>query len=301
MKKALPILALLFSVVVWGISFISTKILLLELPPVTIALFRQVPALLSLLVLLRLRNESLKLTKRDLFLFPLATLFGIVLYASFENIGLQFTSASTAAMLVATIPIFVLLSESVLAKQRMSLQSMAFILASVIGVYFVLFEDGVPDFSTSSFLGNAFVFAAMVAWIVYTFMNKRIVERHSSLKMTTLQTLFSIPLFLPLTISEMKMWRFPSIEGVFHFIFLGVCCSALAYVFYFFAIKKLGPVIPSAFLNLLPLITIIFGAITLHERITWLQGGGAVLIIGSLTALTFSRRKGKQQDIDKAA
>jgi drug/metabolite transporter (DMT)-like permease len=301
MKKALPILALLFSVTVWGISFISTKILLLELPPVTIALCRQIPALLSLLVLLRLRKESLKLTRKDMLLFPLASLFGIVLYATFENIGLQFTSASTAAMLVATIPVFVLLSESVLAKQRMSLQSMAFILASVIGVYFVLFEDGVPDFSTSSFLGNAFVFAAMVAWIVYTFMNKRIVERHSSLKMTTLQTMFSIPIFLPLTIPEMKNWQVPSFEGILHLLFLGVCCSALAYVFYFFAIKKLGPVIPSAFLNLLPLITIVFGAMTLNESITWLQGAGAVLIIGSLTALTFSRRKSKHQEIEKAA
>lgn len=291
MKRLYPLFALLFAVFVWGISFINTKFLLQELPPVTIALFRQAPALITLLILMKASGENFRLSKRDWALFPVATLFGIVLYAMFENIGLQYTSASTAAMLVAAIPVFVLVIESITDRRRLSLQSLGFIVASIIGVYFVLFENGLPDFSTSSFKGNLFVFLAMLAWIVYTFLNKRLGDRHSSLKMTTMQTFFAIPMFLVFSIGEMPQWHVPSAMGMLHFAFLGIFCSALAYMFYFIAIQKMGPVIPSAFLNLLPLVTILFSAFTLHERLTWLQWVGAALIIVSLMAMSIARNR----------
>ncbi len=60
MKKhaAGPLFAVLFSVFVWGVSFVSTKVVLTELPPVSIAFFRQIVALVPLLVLMRLTGES---------------------------------------------------------------------------------------------------------------------------------------------------------------------------------------------------------------------------------------------------
>lgn len=291
MKRLYPLMALLFSIVVWGISFINTKVLLQEMSPVTIALFRQLPALVTLLVLMRVNGESFRLSRRDWMLFPVATLFGIVLYMVFENSGLQYTSASTASMLVAAIPVLVLLIESFTDRRPLKAQSLGFILASVVGVYFVLFETGVPDLSTSSFKGNLYVFLAMLSWIVYTFLNKRLGARHSSLKMTTMQTLFAVPMFFAFAVPAIPGWRIPSGGAMLHLLFLGIFCSALAYMFYFIAIQKMGPVIPSAFLNLLPLVTILTSGFVLHERLTALQWFGAALIIASLMALSFSRSR----------
>lgn len=290
-NKPLGIPAVIFSVIVWGISFVSTKVVLAELPPVTIAFLRQFVALVPLLILNFIKKESLRIDKKEIMPFIFATFFGIVLYFVFENSGLTMTSASNASMLVSAIPIFVLLAESIVLKEKLALSSLICIIASIFGVYFVVFEDGLPDFSSKSFLGNLLVFGAMVSWIIYTFISNKLGKRYSSLKMTTIQTLTSIPLFLPFVFSEFKAWRMPSQLSIFNLLFLGIFCSALAYVFYLYGIKTLGPVLPSALLNLIPVVTIFTGMIFLDEKLSVYQLIGTALIISSLTFLSIFKVK----------
>ncbi|HHW21821.1 MAG TPA: DMT family transporter [Clostridiaceae bacterium] len=293
-NKPLGILAVLFSILVWGISFVSTKVVLTELPPVTIAFLRQFAALVPLFALCSLKKENLRIERKEILTFIIATFFGIVLYFVFENTGLTMTTASNASMLVATIPIFVLITESAVQRKKIAVPSLICIIASVSGVYFVVFEDGLPDFSSKTFLGNILIFGAMFSWIIYTFVSEKLGKKYSSLKMTTIQTLAGIPLFLPFVSVEIPAWKTPSFEGIINILFLGVFCSALAYVFFLSGIKTLGPVLPSSLLNLIPVVTIFAGAIFLDETISFYQAMGTVLIIGSLTFLSIHKLKSSE-------
>ena len=210
--RFLPVIAVLFAVLVWGISFVATKVVLDDIPPVSIAFFRQMIAIAPLLLLLRANGESLRLAKGELRLFFIAAFFGLVLYFVFENTGLQYTTASNASMLVAAIPVFTLVIETIIHKKKLALFTLAMILVSIAGVYLVLFEDGLPDFSSKTFLGNMLVFGAMVSWIVYTYLSKRLSAKYNSLKITAVQTFCSIPLFLPFLIREVPHWRMPSLD-----------------------------------------------------------------------------------------
>lgn len=303
-KNLLGLAAVILSVIAWGISFVSTKIVLVEISPVSIAFFRQFIALVPLVILMGLRKESFRLKKGEIWAFLFATFFGIVLYFVFENHGLAYTSASNASMLVAAIPVFALITESITKKTRLDLASFLCIVASILGVYFVISENGVIDFSSKTFLGNALILGAMASWIVYTFISKKLGESYSSLKMTSIQTFLSIPLFIPFVFSEISTWHVPSSNGIYNLIFLGIFCSAMAYVCFLFGIQTLGPVLPSAFLNLIPVVTIIAGIFLLAEKLSVYQIAGAALIVGSLSYLSFIRirplRK-KQEDIESAA
>lgn len=305
MKKSslFPILAVLFAVFVWGISFVSTKVILEELPPVSIAFFRQLIAILPLLALMRLSKERLFVPKKDVPAFFVAGLFGIVLYFVFENTGLQYTSAANASMLVAAIPVFALITDSILSKKRMPPLTLALAAVSISGVYLVLFEGGVPDFTSKTFLGNLLVFGAMMSWIVYTFLTRRLGKNYGSLKMTTLQTICSILLFFPFMWHEISSWRFPSANVMGHLLFLGLFCSAAAYVAYLYGLKELGAVVPSAFLNLIPVVTILTGFVMLGDIPSAVQLTGAALIIGSLTVLTLvgDRTKSRETERDAAS
>ena len=104
-NRFLGLLLMFLAIFVWGISFVSTKIVLTELPPVSIAFFRQFVAIVPLLAFMLIRQESFKPDKGDLKLFALASFFGIVLYFVFENTGLTMTTASNASMLAAAIPV----------------------------------------------------------------------------------------------------------------------------------------------------------------------------------------------------
>lgn len=288
-KGFLGIVFALFAVLFWGISFVSTKVVLTEIHPVSIAFFRQFIALVPLVILMIIKKESFKLSRGDLKRFCFAALFGIVLYFVFENTGLTLTSASNASMLVAAIPIFILITESMTARRRISLSSLLCIIASFVGVYCVIFEDGKIDFLSKSFLGNLFVLGAMASWIVYTFLSKKLGEHYSSLKLTTIQSFISIPIFVPFLISEIPTWSLPSTLILSNLVFLGVFCSAFAYVFFLYSLQTLGPVLPSAFLNLIPVVTILTGTFVLSEKLSLLQIVGACLIIGSLTFLSLMK------------
>lgn len=299
-ERILPVLTVLFAVLVWGISFVSTKVVLADLPPVSIAFFRQLIAIVPLLMILRMNGETLSLQKGELRLFFVAAFFGLVLYFVFENSGLQYTTASNASMLVAAIPIFTLTIESIRHKQKLALFTLAMILVSIGGVYLILFEDGLPDFSSDTFLGNLLVFGAMMSWIAYTYVSKRLSTRYNSLKITTIQTFCSIPLFVPFLLHEVPAWRMPSSLSLLNLAFLGILCSAAAYVAFLYGLQKLGPVIPSAFLNLMPVVTIVTGMVLLAEIPTLTQIIGATLIIGSLTALTIRGRKTAVREVAKS-
>jgi len=294
-NRVLGLLLMFLAIFVWGISFVSNKIVLTDLPPVSIAFFRQYVAIVPLIIMMWIRKENFRLEKGEFKLFALASLFGIVLYFVFENNGLTMTTASSASMLVAAVPVFVLIIESIITKTPISKASLGCILASLLGVYCIISKNGSIDFSEGSLLGNLLVLGAMASWIIYTFISKGLGERYSSLKLTTMQTLFSIPLFVPFTISEVPAWRVPSMTAFLHLLFLGVFCSALAYVFFLYSIHTLGPVLPSAALNLIPVVTIITGRIVLSEQLTWIQALGAVLIMGGLTLLSLMNLKERAQ------
>lgn len=84
--------AALFTVLVWGTTFISTKVLLVEFQPIEILFFRFV---LGLLALWAVCPRPLRgTTRRQELVFAGAGLCGVCLYYLLENIALTYTSAS---------------------------------------------------------------------------------------------------------------------------------------------------------------------------------------------------------------
>lgn len=279
----------ILAVLVWGVSFINTKVLLEEYPPVSIAFFRQFIALVPLSIMFIRRKAYFKLSIRTILHFAVASLFGIVLYFVFENTGLKFISASEASILVATIPIFTLLMDTVVNRQKLDFKTLCLVLGSWAGVYLVITGGNPVQVGSGSLKGSLMVFGAMVSWIVYTLISKRLSRQYDSLQMTFSQTLLSIPLFIPFIWQEKALWHMPSAVAAAHLLFLGIFCSAAAYVFFLHGIAVLGPGVASSYLNLIPLVTMAIGAVFLGDRLALLQLAGAALILVSLGLISYFR------------
>jgi drug/metabolite transporter (DMT)-like permease len=85
-------LSALLTIIIWGTTFISTKILLVDFQPVEILFFRFVMGLLALMLVYPHRLKGT--TRRQEFTFVLAGLCGICMYYLLENIALTYTMAS---------------------------------------------------------------------------------------------------------------------------------------------------------------------------------------------------------------
>lgn len=277
---------LLMSVFFWGISFISTKIVLEEVPPSSIAFFRQFIACAVLFTALLLRGRLPRMPIRDFLLLSLSSLFGIVLYFVFENSGLMHTTASNASMIVAAVPIFTLLAEALVFHMHISHRAVICIAISILGVYLVISVNGRLEFASSTFLGNILVMGAMVCWVIYTLLSRNLQARYDSITLVAYQSLSSIFLFMPFVIPEIPQWHGISTIPLLNLLYLGIFCSAFSYYFYLYATQKLGATLSSAFLNLTPVISVAAGYIVLDEKLALPQFGGLALILGSLFLLS---------------
>ncbi len=278
----LAVLFIILDVLFWGFSFISTKVVLTQIPPVSVAFFRQFIAAATLIFLVLYTRTPLRIALKDMGNIVAASFFGIVMYFVFENSGLQYTTASNASMIVAALPIFTLFGETVFFKLKVTWKMILSLILSVIGVVLVVTVNRNVDLSSARFFGNLLVMGAIVCWVVYTILNRNLSDKYRSLTIITHQSLVSIFLFIPFVIPEMKRWPAVSELSVPVFanlIFLGVFCSGFAYIFYIYAVRRLGATVSSAFLNLIPVVTVVCGYVLLQDTLTWIQILGMALIM----------------------
>ena len=211
-----------------------------------------------------------------------SSFFGIVLYFLFENTGLKYTTASNASIIIAAVPIFTLVTESLFYKFKVTKRLIGCVLVSIIGVFVVIFEQGTLDFSSGSIKGNLLMIGAVISWVIYTIICKSLNGKYKGIVITAYQMIAASIIFIPFIIPEIDQWHGISTYSLINLLYLAFFCSALAYFLYNFAVKSLGATVTSMFLNLIPIVSIIGGVLVLKETISLLQIGGMLLIMLSL-------------------
>lgn len=276
-----------FTVFVWGITFVSTKVLLVDFSPMHILFIRFA---LGFIALCCLRPRRLPLQqRRDERLFALAGLTGIACYFLMENVALVFTSATAVGVIVATSPLMTALI-AVTRGNRKAL-TWKFILGFILamgGVATVSLASGgaVGGDAAANFIGCGLAFGAACVWAVYS----TTVDRIASAGYETLAStkrifgwglLFMVPM-LPFTgaLPDTSVLTSPVNAG--NLLFLGLVASAACFATWGFAVKHLGPVTTSTYIYLVPAITAATSVVILGEPFTVAIAAGLILTIAGL-------------------
>lgn len=280
------IVLLFLTVIFWGSSFISAKIVLNNIPPLSLAFLRQVIGTLILLLIIVFTGAFQKIRKEDILRLIFGGVFGVVLYNILQNFALRYTSVSLVSVIVSTAPIFTILFQSLVLKTRIDKTTLFYVFFSVTGVYFLSCPDGKIDFSSNNFFGDILMLMAVISWVIYTFINGKLTKNYSELSIIFYQSLFASILFVPFVLSETHTWMNLTYSSVLHLFFLGVFASALAYLFFLKAVKNLGTTTPTVMLNLIPVIAVILAITILGERLTYYQVLGIVIVVACVYKVT---------------
>lgn len=290
-KKTKGLLSVLVPVITWGISFVSTEFLLGVLGPMTIGTIRFVIATTLLYVAMRMTKQPLKIASKDRFLFLLAGGIGIGLYFYFENTGIKYISASPAALIIAAIPVFTLIFETIVYKRKIDGLGLFAVLLSVLGVVFIVDLKLSEFFNVQESVGYLMMLGAVVAWVIYSLSSKPLFERYSYLTIIYYQFLYSIPFFIPFVFFESNNWHAVGFEAISHLVFLSIFASVLGFYYYAKAMDLLGVTEASVFINFLPIVTILFSFFYLGTLISVRQFVGGALVLVSVTITTLHEQK----------
>jgi drug/metabolite transporter (DMT)-like permease len=280
----LAVAAMLAAVTVWGPSFVATKVALRDLPPLTIAFLRFLVASSVLFLLWRRSPQAARLdsaTHRRLFV---GGLLGVAGYFILENLGVQRTTASDAALLMAAIPVIVLLAEALWLKQPVSLTRGAGIAVSFAGVFLLIGRARAAG-GGNRVAGDLLVVAAAFLWAAYSLHGKSL-NHVPKLTVVTYEAIYGMLLLAPAALVESPHWRPVSLTSALAVAYLGVMCSALTYLLYNYALKTLAASQVTAFLNLVPVAGAAAAVLVLGEHLYLLQLLGAGIILAGVALST---------------
>lgn len=276
-------LAALLTIFIWGTTFISTKVLLVDFQPVEILFFR---FLVGLAVLFLVCPKRLKGTARSQELtFAAAGLCGVCLYYLLENIALTYTLASNVGVIISAAPFFTAILSRLFLKQEEKLRTHFFIgfLAAMAGIGLISFNGSALEFNP---LGDLLALLAAFVWACYSILTRKISSFGYPVILTTRRTfLYGILFMIPvLFVSDFKLelTRFANPVYFLNILFLGLGASALCFVTWNYAVKRLGAVRTSIYIYLDPFITVAASVLILHEPFTWMIGLGTVLTLAGL-------------------
>lgn len=284
-------LLMLATILFWGVSYVSIKITVAEVPPITMAAIRFSIASLLLWGLFKKLEPDARLAKEDFLRMSVAGCLGITLYFYFENSGLKLTTAANASLIVTIIPILAIGLDILFFGARVSAVKLLAIGIAVVGAYFSVTANGQLDLNSDNFVGNMLVLGAMLSWTCYTLVSKSLQKKYSGMTMTTYQTVIGTGFLIPLSFTEYSQWQLPSLNAWGHILFLAICCSVLGYLFYMYVLKQLDVAITTLYLNLVPAVGVVSGYFILGESVLPIQIAGGALTLVAIIVMNWERVK----------
>ena len=294
--RVVAYLLVVFSIFFWGITFVCTKHLLIYFSAFEILFIRFVLAYLFLWVLYPRR---LKLPAKENLLLALAGLTGVTLYQFTENLALNLTTASNVSIIVSICPVFTALTAQLFLKEKhLTLQFFVGTALALLGVVLVSF-NGASHFNVNP-KGDLLALTSAMCWGFYSLFVTLINKKGYNIVVVTRKIFFyAIVWMLPLLalgifssnpegIAYVELshaanaLRFSSLLNWILLCFLGILASGMCFVAWNKACIILGTVKISSGLYLIPVVTILFAAIFLKEKLTLMGSLGSLITITGL-------------------
>lgn len=278
------------TMIIWGTTFVSTKVLLRGFTPIEILFFR---FMIGLFALILLNPRPLKLQSRHHeWYFVGIGLTGITLYFLLENIALTYTYASNVGVITSLTPFFVAICSHFLLKdEKLTQRFLVGFLIAMVGIL-LIHINGTHALKLNP-QGDLLAILAGVVWGLYSVLIRKLSQfRYNTLQVTRrgfiYGLLFILPT-LPFTGFQWDLGRLAYPPNLFNLLFLGLGASALCFASWNWTIKALGVIRSSVYIYLCPVVAVIASALILSERITPLAILGTFLTLSGLIISQFEK------------
>lgn len=271
-----------FTVMMWSLNLIYSKYLAGVVTPAEISFYRW---LFALIVMLPFCYKNFKaefkaiLSHWKLLILMAATGTGglnlLIYYAGY-------TATATNMSLISILgPIFLIF----MSAQKISASQIAGIIITVFGVMMIILNGNFKSLAAFKFvdgdiymLGSAFLFA------VYAVLQKRIPANVHTISMLFATIMLCTLAFLPPVVSEFSLNKIANWSYTVWIVLLilGIINSFLAYLFWDIAIQKIGTLAAGALYYTMPIFTMFFSFIFLHEKADIVQFIGIAIIFAGI-------------------
>lgn len=283
-ERRLAEAGVLLVMVLWGLNFIVVKAALAVLPPVGFTFLRFVLASITLFVLLRWREGSVGLPRRDLVAICALGALGFGIYQILWTTGLTSVPAGDSALLIASTPVIVAFLAVVARSDALTPAKLVGGVVSFVGVALVI-ASGHGLSLGSSIAGEAITLLAALCWSIYLAFGAPFLGRYSPLRATAWATVAGTIVLAPVAIAQLAASGLTTIplDVVGAVLYSGFLAAGVSNVVVQNGVRVIGPTRTAALQFLVPALAVVFAALLLAEPIRPGQVlGGVVIVAGVL-------------------
>ncbi len=270
----------ILTVVIWGTTFVSTKVLIgYGLSPIEILFYRFLLAYVCIWFVCP--RKLLAKNIKDELLFVGTGLCAGSLYFVLENTALKITLASNVSLIICTAPIFTaFLSHFIYRKEHIKSHLIFGSIIALLGVALVVFNGSF--ILRINPLGDILTILAALSWAFYGIILKKLNGHYSTLFITRKVFFYGIITLVPFMLFSSDVFHPDLLTDpvtIVNLLFLGVVASLLCYIMWNSAVKELGVIQTSNYIYFVPLVTLLTSAIVINEQITSIALLGSVFIL----------------------
>jgi drug/metabolite transporter (DMT)-like permease len=283
-ERRIAELAVLGVMVLWAANFIVVKSAVAVLPPVGFTFLRFSLAAATLLILLRWREGSIGLPRRDLVAICALGALGFGVYQILWTTGLQQIAAGDSALIIASTPVLVAFLAVAARSDVLTPGKLIGGVTSFVGVAIVI-GSGQGLSLGGSLVGEAITLVAAICWAVYTAFGAPFLRRYSPLRATAWATVAGTIVLAPIAAAQLSTVDggalTPGVLGAV--LYSGFLAAGISNVIVSNGIKVVGPTRTSAYQFLVPALAVVLAFVFLAEPIRPGQViGGIVIVAGVL-------------------
>lgn len=288
-RLATPDLTMCLVVLIWGGNFAVIKTSLAQLAPLPFTALRFGMATLLLMFLLRWREGDCAFPAGSLWRFIWLGLIGNTVYQALFVSGLARTTSANSSLLLTTTPLMVALAGWLVGQERITRAVWWGLALALSGVMVVMASRG-ANLSEQTMVGDLLILVSVVCWTAYVLGMRALGAGISSLRATTLTMVTGAPGLLLLGLPGLWRTDWSRVGGaaIFGLIYSAVLALVVCYLLYNRNVRLIGGVRTTIYGCAIPVIAALISWPVLGERLTWLQAGGAALIIAGVLV---TRRK----------
>ncbi len=269
-------------VFVWGLNFIIVKDALSEIDPLTYNAVRFAVGVPALTAIALRSGVALRVSRRDLGLIALATLVGPIGYQVFFVLGLDRTTSTNSALLVATMPAWTAVISIVIGLVMVSRRLMIGIAITLAGVALVVLGRAGASISLSEddLLGSGLVLLATIISATGNILKKPLLDRLGGMRITLWSfwittvglAMIAAPDLVALSADDLPVSSWPNV------LYSGLLAGVGGFTVMNYGLRELGPTRAASYHNFTPIIAGLAGVFVLGEPV-----GAGLLIGGPLT------------------
>lgn len=268
---------------IWGINPTIMKIAMYYMPPMACNTSRILMALAATWVVFIVSGTYKKVEKVD---YPhiLISAAGFSLFQYLFTVGVNITTSGNAALTMTMLPAFVAVINRIRRTEKITLQTVAGIFVSFIGIVVIIIASGKRvDFGHDSLMGMLMLIAAQISFAVFMVYSKDAVNKYSNYQIITYVITASIIVFIIPTSGEMLSvdWSELPLSAWLSLLGSGVLGMCGGNFLWAWGIKRIGSTKTALYNNLPPLFAVVTGYYLLGEIFSLMQlSGAAVVFLG---------------------